>query len=347
MTSTSPFRRNRCTASAAAGADEKEALGTSPVASTRSDTSHVATSSAMPTSRLVPIHTRTIAPPSRFQRANDLRTSLSPASSASRSPSMGWAVSCTVHASARTTRASTSRRHIRRGRTCVRADMGRTHVFERRSRIDAPAEAAFAWHLRAGAFERLLPPGDGTRVLQRSGRIEDDSMRVELSVPVLGPVRQRWMIRHEGFEPGRRFTDVLERGPFRSWRHEHLVEPIDAQSCELVDHVEFELPAGRAGATFGLPVVRRKLGPMFEHRHAITVGDLAAHQESGLAPLRIQVEGTARDEHQLQLVAFLSTGGHDVAAAVALAGAAIARRHQDPDASVLVGSGENSGARRG
>ncbi|MCW2928460.1 MAG: cyclase [Thermoleophilia bacterium] len=136
--------------------------------------------------------------------------------------------------------------------------------------IQAPAEAVFAWHLRDGAFEDLVPPWDGTRVEERSGRLEDNSMRVVLSVPVLGPIRQRWTIRHEGFVAGRSFTDVMERGPFPKWRHTHLVTPVDADTCRLTDSIDYELPLGRLGELGGARMVRRRLEKTFEYRHRVT-----------------------------------------------------------------------------
>lgn len=220
----------------------------------------------------------------------------------------------------------------------VRA-MGRTLHFERRSRLGVSSAEAFAWHLRAGAFERLVPPGDGTRVAGRTGRIEDDTMRVELSVPVAGPIRQAWTIRHEGFVDGRRFVDVMEQGPFSSWRHEHLVEPIDEQSCELVDSIHYQLPLGALGATLGRPIVEAKLRPMFDHRHAVTAADLAAHRAAALEPLRVELRGPWAGRLGTQLAAFLSTGGHDVAGQVELVGADLLPAHASPDAVVERGTG--------
>jgi uncharacterized protein len=198
--------------------------------------------------------------------------------------------------------------------------MDTTRTFERRSRLPVPATEAFAWHLRPGAFERLLPPGDGTRVEHRSGRIEQDTMRVLLSVPVLAGIRQRWVIRHEGYEEGRRFFDVLEKGPFRSWRHEHLIEPDGDDASVLIDRIAYQLPLGPLGAVAGTPIVRRRLEGMFEHRHAITRDDLAAHAHAGLAPLRIDVDGSWPGSLDVQVAAFLSTGGHDVGGSVELVG---------------------------
>ncbi|HEU4753537.1 MAG TPA: TIGR01777 family protein, partial [Armatimonadota bacterium] len=46
-------------------------------------------------------------------------------------------------------------------------------VFQHRSEIEVPAEELFAWHARPGAFERLVPPWERIRVLEREGGIRD------------------------------------------------------------------------------------------------------------------------------------------------------------------------------
>ena len=209
--------------------------------------------------------------------------------------------------------------------------------FERRTRIDAPASMVFAYLLRPGAFERLLPAGDGTRVLARSGAIELDDMRVELSVPVLGPLRQRWVVRHKGYEPGRRFCDVIEQGPFRHWRHEHLVEPIDDVSCELVDSIEFALPGGALGAWIGTPITLARLRPMFEHRHHVTEEDVRAIATSTLAPGTLRVEASSGSTLATQVAAFLLLAGHDVtSASIAIAGVDLLPHAAAPDATIQV-----------
>lgn len=42
-----------------------------------------------------------------------------------------------------------------------------------RSPMPASAEAVLEWHGRPGAFERLSPPWESVRVLERNGGIED------------------------------------------------------------------------------------------------------------------------------------------------------------------------------
>jgi ligand-binding SRPBCC domain-containing protein len=57
------------------------------------------------------------------------------------------------------------------------------------------------------------------------------------------------------------FVDEQRRGPFKSFRHEHLFEPV-AYGTRLVDHVEFEAPfwlLGRAVERLGLTRYLRHL----------------------------------------------------------------------------------------
>lgn len=183
-------------------------------------------------------------------------------------------------------------------------------TFERRVRVGVPATELFAWHLRPGAFERLVPPWDGTRVAARSGRIEDDSMQVTLSVPVLGPLRQRWQVQHEGFEAGRSFRDRMVSGPFALWLHTHSVEDDGAGGSVLVDHIDYRLPLGVLGRIAGGAMVRRRLERMFVHRHAVTGGDLEAHAACPMpAGTVVQIAPGGSRSMAVQLAAFLATGG--------------------------------------
>src|SRR5262245_46945652 len=97
-------------------------------------------------------------------------------------------------------------------------------VVERQSRLPVPADEAFAWHARPGAFERLSPPWEHIEVLERSGGIEDGS-RVVLRVRS-GPVRMRWVAVHRDYVRDRQFVDEQVEGPFTHWAHLHRFEPL-------------------------------------------------------------------------------------------------------------------------
>ncbi len=93
--------------------------------------------------------------------------------------------------------------------------------------------------------------------------------RVVLRVRV-GPLWQTIEAEHVAYEPGRSFTDRMVRGPFAEWLHRHIVEPIDASSCELIDDVTFRLPLGALGRVCGGWYARRQLQRLFDYRHEVT-----------------------------------------------------------------------------
>lgn len=181
-------------------------------------------------------------------------------------------------------------------------------IVEYRSRVPAPREDLFAWHVRPGALRRLLPPWTDVRVVQDPGRI-DDGAEVVLSVPV-GPVRRRWVARHLGFEPPKGFVDQQVEGPFGSWRHEHGLLPSQSAGSELVDRIEYEPPFGAAGAALGGAAIRDQLDRMFAFRHERTAGDIKAHARfRDRGPLRVAITG-ASGLIGSALRPFLTGGGH-------------------------------------
>lgn len=183
-------------------------------------------------------------------------------------------------------------------------------IFERRLSLPVSPEVAFDWHARPGAFQRLTPPWQDTRVTEQTlapgaTTLLQDGGVARLSIPV-GPIRLSWKAKHSGYEPGRQFVDTMEDGPFSRWVHTHRFEPAPG-GCTLIDHIDYEL--GAAGL-FVSGMIARDLDRLFRFRHTRTAEDLAAHARyPGGGAVAITgatgLLGTA-------LGAFLSTGGHRV-----------------------------------
>ena len=193
-------------------------------------------------------------------------------------------------------------------------------TFRRRTRFDAPAAELFAWHERAGALERLTPPWEPVRVVERragaGGSGIADGARVVLDVPLLalppiGAVRTRWVIEHRDYIAGRQFRDVQIAGPFDRWEHTHRVEP-DGEGSVLDDEIHYALPLGALGRLAGGRFAGAKLERLFDYRHAVTAADLERHARfADRGTLRVAVTG-ATGLIGRTLVGFLATGGHEV-----------------------------------
>src|ERR1041385_7133966 len=103
-------------------------------------------------------------------------------------------------------------------------------IVERRTALPVSPEEAFAWHVRPGALERLIPPWHRVRVLGRTGGVANGA-QVVLLVRA-GPLAIRWTAEHRDVEPGRGFTDIQVSGPFDRWVHTHRVDPDGDRSEE-------------------------------------------------------------------------------------------------------------------
>ena len=175
--------------------------------------------------------------------------------------------------------------------------------------LPVPAAAAFDWHAREGAFERLAPPWEVIDVESRTGTIRDGDrlvMRMRL-----GPLRQRWIAEHCDYLEGRQFRDIQREGPFARWEHTHTIVPNGNEACTLEDRIVYRLPFGRLGRWLGSGFAERELNRLFQYRHRITRDDLVAHQQAGTPPMRILVSGSTGLVGSA-LIPFLATGGHQV-----------------------------------
>lgn len=183
-------------------------------------------------------------------------------------------------------------------------------VFEWRSTMPVPVDELYAYHARPGAFERLAPPWQSLRVLEQSGGMRDGGRLVfEIGV---GPVKRRWTAEMTGHIEGRQFVDRQSDGPFALWVHTHRFVPLGERRSELLDHVEFSLPAGSVTDPLGGPQAERVLTRLFRFRHERTRSDLERHGAWQDRPrLRVVIAG-ASGLIGSSLAAYLSTAGHEV-----------------------------------
>lgn len=185
--------------------------------------------------------------------------------------------------------------------------------FRKRTLIPCSAAELFAWHARPGTFERLAPPWITTRVVERSGGIEDGARLVMRVGP--GPLAMRWVAEHRNYIEGQQFGDVQVSGPFARWEHLHRFEPVSDDSCYLEDSVEYRVPLGGLGNAVAGSHVAATIERMFEFRHRVTREDLSRHKTYGGSPMTVLVTG-ASGMIGKELCAFLTTGGHRVLRAV-------------------------------
>jgi ligand-binding SRPBCC domain-containing protein len=134
--------------------------------------------------------------------------------------------------------------------------------------IPTTPEALFAFHELPDALQRLTPPWEHSRILRPAPNLHAGA-RVEAEVRILGFLRFRLDVVHTRYEPPHLFEDQQTRGPFRKWRHQHIVEP-HPEGAKLIDDIEFELPFEPFSRWAAPLLVYPRLRRLFAFRHQVT-----------------------------------------------------------------------------
>jgi ligand-binding SRPBCC domain-containing protein len=140
--------------------------------------------------------------------------------------------------------------------------------FVKESLIKASPGRVFAFHRLPDAFERLVPPWEDAKVIQKADITRIHSQAI-IEQKIFGFIPSRWVAEHTAYDPPRMFEDVQISGPFKSWRHRHIVEP-HAEGALLRDDIEFEPPLSFLGAIAAPVFILPKLEKMFAYRHQVT-----------------------------------------------------------------------------
>lgn len=141
-------------------------------------------------------------------------------------------------------------------------------MFSKESLIRATPERVFAFHELPGALGRLTPPWETARIIQPPPNIRVGSTAI-VETRLFGFLPARWVAEHTAYDPPRMFEDVQVSGPFRRWRHQHIIKP-HAEGAILRDEIEYEPPLGFAGRLAAPLLIIPRLERMFDYRHNIT-----------------------------------------------------------------------------
>lgn len=140
--------------------------------------------------------------------------------------------------------------------------------FVKESIFKASPEELFAFHERPDAFELLVPPWENARIVQKAD-ISDIGSQAIIETRLVGLIPVRWVAEHTAYDPPRMFEDVQISGPFKSWRHRHIVFP-HPDGAVLRDEIEFEPPMWLLGRIAAPIAILPKIKKMFDYRHEVT-----------------------------------------------------------------------------
>ena len=140
----------------------------------------------------------------------------------------------------------------------------RLHRLERAQRVARPRDEVFAFFADAANLEAITPPFLRFRILTPVPIAMRPGARIEYALSLFG-VPLRWRTHITVWEPGVRFVDEQESGPYAVWRHTHAFEAEDGATV-VRDVVEYALPFGPLGRLVRALFVARTLGRIFDYR---------------------------------------------------------------------------------
>jgi ligand-binding SRPBCC domain-containing protein len=163
------------------------------------------------------------------------------------------------------------------------------HRLVRSQRVSRPREVVFAFFADASNLEAITPPFLRFRILTPTPIEMRTGTRIDYALSLFGfPLR--WRSRITAWEPGSRFVDEQEAGPYAIWRHTHEFE-CQGQSTIVHDTVEYSLPLGLLGSLVHALIVERTLDRIFDFRRDA----IRRLLDSAVVPPRLVNEKTGDD----------------------------------------------------
>lgn len=140
----------------------------------------------------------------------------------------------------------------------------RTQRLVRTQSVPRPLEAVFAFFADASNLEEITPPFLRFRILTPPPVEMREGTRIDYALSLFG-APLRWRSRVTAWEPGVRFVDEQESGPYAFWHHAHEFES-DGECTHVRDVVDYSLPLGPLGSLAHVLFVERTLGRIFDFR---------------------------------------------------------------------------------
>jgi ligand-binding SRPBCC domain-containing protein len=144
----------------------------------------------------------------------------------------------------------------------------RSLQFIKESFIRATPERVFAFHEQPEALRLLIPPWEASSIIAQA-QISEPGSRTIIETRILGPFTVRWIAEHTAYDPPQMFEDVQVSGPFRRWRHRHIIEP-RPDGAILRDEIDYEPPLAFLGRLVAPYLIEPRLRRLFEFRHQVT-----------------------------------------------------------------------------
>jgi ligand-binding SRPBCC domain-containing protein len=142
--------------------------------------------------------------------------------------------------------------------------MPRPHRLTRTQLVHRPLDEVFAFFADAANLEALTPAFLNFRILTPMPLEMRVGAQLDYQLSLFG-VPMRWKTRITDWQPGKRFIDEQEAGPYALWRHTHEFEA-QGSSTLMRDGVDYAEPLGPLGSIAHVLFVRRTVERIFDFR---------------------------------------------------------------------------------
>jgi uncharacterized protein len=141
------------------------------------------------------------------------------------------------------------------------------YLLRQTTRVQAPIAEVFSFFSQPRNLGVMTPSAMRFRITSMPAQMSAGA-QIEYTLRA-AMMTLRWRTRIEAWQPPRFFADSQERGPYRSWWHEHHFTPEDGATL-MEDRVYFAPPLGTLGRAAGYALVMPELRRIFRFRtHAI------------------------------------------------------------------------------
>jgi ligand-binding SRPBCC domain-containing protein len=137
-------------------------------------------------------------------------------------------------------------------------------LLERTTLVRAPLASVFDFFSDPRNLARLTPPAMRFRIVEAPDRKLRAGDRMRYTIRLLG-IPVGWTTLITSWDEGRSFSDVQERGPYRSWTHTHAFAAV-GDGVRMRDRIEYELPFGVLGRIAHAFWVGPQLRRIFDYR---------------------------------------------------------------------------------
>jgi len=140
------------------------------------------------------------------------------------------------------------------------------HLLRQTTILEAPLDQVFDFFSRAQNLALMTPSWMDFQIVSDASAGPRAGETIDYKIKV-GPLSMRWRTRFLAWEPGARFIDNQERGPYRLWHHEHRFSA-EGDRTRMEDIVHYTLPLGPLGRLMHRLFVAGQLRRIFSFRAA-------------------------------------------------------------------------------